>query len=164
METDNEIYFYGKSNDYGCLSNFYTVNFVDENKITYNSTEQYFMYQKCLTFDPNNKVLLKVILETTSPTAAKAFGRQVKNYDDVIWNNLRYQKMLNGLRLKFTQNNEIKQILLKTKNKTLYEASPRDKIWGIGCGAKTAITKNKELFGQNLLGKALMEVRSELMK
>ena len=52
-------------------------------------------------------------------------GRQVKNYNDDVWNNERYEIMKNGLRLKFSQNLDLKQSLLATGNKNLYEASPK---------------------------------------
>jgi len=69
--------------------------------------------------------------------------------------------MLEALRLKFNQNETIKQKLLETKPKILYEASKNDKIWGIGFYDKDAIQTDKSKFGANLLGNALMEIRSE---
>ena len=56
----------------------------------------------------------------------------------------------------------IKEKLIATKPKTLYEASKNDKIWGIGYYANSAINTKKDKFGQNLLGKALMQIRDEL--
>ena len=47
-------------------------------------------------------------------------------------------------------------------NKIIAEASPRDKIWGIGFDASKAIQVPKNKYSQNLLGKALMQVRNEL--
>jgi ribA/ribD-fused uncharacterized protein len=121
------------------------------------------MYYKCLTFDKTNKKLLNAILNETSAIQIKKYGRQVKNYDEKIWNDLRYQIMVNALHLKFSQNNIIKEKLLETKNKILYEASKNDKIWGIGYSVQDAILLNKNTYGQNLLGKALMEVRDKLL-
>jgi ribA/ribD-fused uncharacterized protein len=69
--------------------------------------------------------------------------------------------MLDALRLKFNQNEIIKQKLLETTPKILYEASKNDKIWGIGFYDKDAI-HNKSKFGKNLLGNALMVIRTEL--
>ena len=161
METDSEIYFYGLNNEFGYMSNFYKTAFIDKDKIKFNCSEQYFMYSKCKIFDPNNKILLEEILKESSATKIRKFGRQVQNYNDVIWNEKRYNIMLDALRLKFNQNEIIKQKLLKTKPKILYEASKNDKIWGIGFYDKDAIQKNKNEFGTNLLGKALMEIRNE---
>jgi len=66
--------------------------------------------------------------------------------------------------LKFTQNLEFRNQLLETENRTLVEASPYDKIWGVGLEeTNDLILDEKNWLGQNLLGKALMEVR-ELIK
>jgi ribA/ribD-fused uncharacterized protein len=120
------------------------------------------MYYKCKTFDPLNKQLLDSILKETSASNIKNFGRQVNNYKEEIWREKRYNIMLNALKLKFSQNNTLKNKLLSTKQKILYEASKYDKIWGIGFYDKDAVKINKENYGLNLLGKALMEVRNEL--
>ncbi len=162
METEDEIYFYTLKNKFSFMSNFYKTKFKDNNKIEYNSSEQYFMYHKCITFDSKNQILLNKILQETSGIRIKKYGRLVQNYNDDIWKEKRYNVMLDGLRLKFNQNEIIKQQLLDTKNKTLYEASKNDKIWGIGFYAKDATDKNK--FGQNLLGNALMQIRNEIDK
>ena len=103
LETDNEIYFYShKKYKYSCFSNFYESYFIEDN-IKYCNSEQYFMYNKCLLFDKNNNELLNNILNETSPTKIKKYGRQVKNYNDEIWNEKRYDIMKNALILKFSQ-------------------------------------------------------------
>ena len=162
METETEIYFYNLNNQFDYLSNFYKTNFNDKNGINYNCSEQYFMYKKCETFDPNNNILLNAILNENSATQIKKYGRQVKNYNDTIWKEKRYNIMLEALRLKFSQNEIIKQKLLDTKPKILYEASKNDKIWGIGFYDNDAVQVDKTKYGENLLGKALMEIRNEL--
>lgn len=162
METDTEIFFYGIKDKYSYMSNFYKVIFTDENNINYCCSEQYFMYKKCETFDPTNDNLLKLILSEKSATKIKKLGRQVSNYDETIWKNRRYDIMVEGLKLKFSQNEDIKQKLLLTSNKSLFEASKYDKIWGIGYYANDAVNTDKSKFGTNLLGKALMEVRTHL--
>lgn len=162
MDTGTEIYFYRLNNKFGYLSNFYQTNFVDEHSNMFNCSEQYFMYHKCLTFDKKNKKLLNAILAEESPKQIKSYGRQVKNYSDEVWNDLRFDIMLNGLRLKFNQNPILKQKLIDTKDKMLFEASKYDDIWGIGFEDFEAITKDKSEFGRNLLGLALMTLRTEL--
>ena len=162
METETEIYFYTLKNQFAYLSNFYKINFTDKDGITYNCSEQYFMYHKCKTFEPENINLLNNILIEKSPTKIKKYGRQILNYDENNWREKRYNIMLEGLRLKFNQNKIIKDKLIATKNKTLYEASLKDKIWGIGYYDNIAIYTDKSKFGTNLLGKALMIVRDEL--
>ena len=71
--------------------------------------------------------------------------------------------MVNGLRLKFSQNQTIRNKLIQTHPKMLYEASKNDSIWGIGFDAETASTKDKTSFGSNLLGQALVQLRGELL-
>jgi ribA/ribD-fused uncharacterized protein len=160
METVNEIYFFRESGKYGPFSNFYPSRFIESN-IEFNCSEQYFMYYKCLTFDKENKPLLEAILNEKSPIKIKNFGRQVKNYNDKVWGEKRYQVMVKALHLKFSQNKEIKDLLISTKEKILFEASPFDKIWGIGYDGKTAVSMiDKTKFGKNLLGQALMEIRN----
>ena len=161
METNDEIYFYGHTNGtYACFSNFYPSNFT-ENNIIFNCSEQYFMYQKCLLFDKDNNDLIGKILSSTNPTMIKALGRKINNFDENIWKNNRENIMYNAIMLKFSQNNYIKQILLNSQPKILYEASKNDKIWGIGFYSKNAL-ENKNNFGLNLLGKCLMKARNDL--
>ena len=66
---------------------------------------------------------------------------------------------------KFSQNEKLKQFLLNTKDKILAEASPHDKIWGIGMAEDDKEILNPEKWkGENLLGKALMKVRDIIKK
>lgn len=161
METETEIYFYGTKDRFDYMSNFYRTSFV-ENGIPFNCSEQYFMYHKCLLFDPKNKRLQYTILRESCPSKVRQFGRQVANYNEEIWEKERYNIMLNALKLKFGQNYAIKEKLLSTGNKNLYEASKHDRIWGIGYRDMDALYKPRHKFGQNLLGKVLMEIRNEL--
>ena len=80
MESENSIYFYGSKNKHGYLSNFYKCNFqciINNNTVIFNCSEQYFMYFKCITFDPNNSELLNMILKEINPVKIKALGRKV---------------------------------------------------------------------------------------
>lgn len=52
-------------------------------------------------------------------------------------------------------------MLLETGDRLLVEASPYDKIWGVGYSAANAAA-NEGNWGENLLGKALMRVRDRL--
>lgn len=157
-DRDNYIFFWGENDKFGFLSNFYPAKFTHNTK-NFNCSEQYFMKMKQEMFDPDNKVLANSIMNETKPKQIKRFGRQVSNYNENVWNTNRYVHMLNANYLKFTQNPELKQKLLDTENKILVEASPYDKIWGIGF-TKAKALENKNLWGQNLLGKVLMELRT----
>ena len=118
------------------------------------------MYHKALLF--NDSDIATQILAATTPIEVKALGRQVKNFDDETWKENRYRIVKEGNILKFTQHSDLKEKLLATKGKMLVEASPRDRIWGIGYGAKNALA-NKERWGLNLLGLVLVEIRDEML-
>jgi hypothetical protein len=158
------IYFYGHDNPYGLFSNFFPATFT-ENFITYNSSEQYFMKKKQELFDSENHTLANKIMSTSKQSIIKSCGRKVLNYNNDIWKNLRYQIMVDALRLKFGQNIQLLNELIKTHPAILAEASPSDTIWGIGSSIKEVNPNNKNNWrGQNLLGKALMQVRSEFIE
>lgn len=166
METDTHIFFFGdKPNKIRShiFSQWYPCEFtdyVDDELVTYTSAEQYMMAQKALLFD-DYKVLEKILAETEQ-RKIKMLGRKVKNFDDKIWNEHKFDIVVNGNRLKFEQNPKLLKRLLKTEDKKIVEASPYDKIWGIGLSAKNAVEiPEKKWPGKNLLGKALMIVRDE---
>jgi len=152
----NDLFlFYG-----GEFSNFYSCKFVVDD-IEFNTSEQYFMYQKALFFNDIKKA--NEILQSKNPVKQKLLGRQVKNYSDPLWNEVRYENMLDGCRAKFTQNQRLKKILLDTNNLTIVEASPTDKIWGVGLAINNSLVLHKENWqGLNLLGEVLMELRTNL--
>ncbi len=95
----------------------------------------------------------------------KALGRQVRGFDERLWGEVRYSVVLSGNYYKFTQNPAMMRFLLATGDKILVEASPLDKIWGIGLGRQSENASRPSAWrGQNLLGFALMEVRDELRR
>lgn len=162
-ETNDSIFFYKAKGKYGFMSNFWRCEFTDAKTNTkFNCSEQYFMYRKCLLFDPNNLPLLKDILNETSPTAIKRFGRQVRNYNENVWNQERQKCMYDGLVLKFGQNPDLMTRLQATKPKMLYEASKYDRIWGIGYYPDDALHTHTRSFGTNLLGKTLVQLRDNV--
>jgi ribA/ribD-fused uncharacterized protein len=154
------LFFWGENDVYGFLSNFYQTNF-SVNGNNFNCSEQYFMKKKQELFNESNDVLANLIMKETNPKNIKKYGRQVKNFNEEIWNINKYKYMYEGVYAKFTQNPELKQKLLATGKKILVEASPYDKIWGIGFNKSDALN-NKSKWGQNLLGKVLVEVRDKL--
>lgn len=154
------IFFWGENTQDGFLSNFYPSEFTVDGK-KYNCSEQYFMKKKQELFDPKNIKLATDIMKETNPKDIKKYGRQVKFFIAEIWDENKVKAMHDGVFAKFLQNPELKAKLLATGDKSLVEASPYDMIWGIGFKKENAL-KNKDRWGQNLLGQVLMQVRNEL--
>ena len=103
------------------------------------------------------------ILTETDQMTIKKLGRLVKNYDDSVWTERRFQIVVDGNLAKFSQNDDLRRFLLGTGNKIIVEASPKDRIWGIGFDEFAPEATNPALWnGENLLGFALMEVRDRL--
>src|SRR5690606_16334478 len=123
---------------------------------TFNTAEQFMMAHKALLFNPDDPLQTTVIMNTADPREQKALGRLVPNFDADVWNAHAYDIVKWGNYYKCIQDETLKKLLLETGQRELVEASPRDKIWGIGFGANNA-AKNRSKWGQNLLGKALME-------
>ena len=152
-------FFYGKESDYPCFSQFHECTIVD-NDTTYRTAEQYMMAAKARYF--NDDVSHTKIMRSLSPSHAKALGRAVEGYVDAEWDAVRYDIVLAGNILKFTQNEDLKNILLATGDKIIVEASPTDDIWGIALDEDVdadIIQDVSKWKGQNLLGFVLMDVR-----
>ncbi len=144
----------------GYLSNWYLSEF-SEDGIKYNCVEQYMMAGKARTFQDSETE--KKILAATDPAEIKRLGREVKGYQDIIWNGVRQIIVYNGLILKFTQNQILLDELLETGNEILAECAVHDRIWGIGLSMTDPDRLNMGKWrGQNLLGFSLMQVREEL--
>lgn len=142
------------------LSQWYPCRFVIDD-IEFTSTEQWMMYAKAMLFKDLN--CANAILATSSAKMQKNLGKKVTNFDDNIWNIHKKEIVFKGNFAKFSQNAELKTYLLSTKGKVLAEASPYDKIWGIGLSLDDEMRFNITKWrGQNLLGEVLMQVREAL--
>ena len=144
---ENMIYFNKEHPIYGAFSNFYMCDFVFEG-VTVNSVEAVFQAQK--TIDPIEK---KRIMHLSPPMAKKA-GRAVKLRSD--WDKVKFDVMFKACYAKFSQNDDLKNLLLSTGDVLLVENTTgwHDNIWG-QCSCPRCINK----VGQNLHGRALMNVR-----
>ena len=143
-----------------CFSQWYPCRF-EVDGVTYTSAEQYMMAEKAKLFGDDE--IRKEILSTSDPRTCKALGRKVKHFDKAVWDKNKESIVKKGNMKKFLQNNELRNFLLSTGDKVLVEASPSDRIWGIGLGKNNpdALDPTK-LRGQNLLGFALMNVRDSI--
>ena len=144
-----------------CFSQWWESPFEVEG-LTYKTAEHWMMAEKARLFKDNS--VLEEILVCNHPMEAKKLGRKVKDFDPEIWNQHKYEIVKRGNFYKFSQHEDLKLFLTNTKNRVLVEASPRDRIWGIGMSQNNEKAENPNLWrGQNLLGFALMEVRDELI-
>lgn len=131
--------------------------------ITYPTAEHWMMAKKAAMFGDMD--IFNRILSVKDPGDVKALGRAVKGFNDSIWQQNCYRIVVEGNLHKFSSDENLKDYLIGTGEKVLVEASPVDKIWGIGMAADDKdIMDPTEWRGENLLGYALMEVREELNK
>ncbi len=129
----------------------------------FTSSEQLFMYFKASYFE--DEEIVDKILKSTTPKEAKKLGRKVRGFDEEKWSKMKRLFMKTAVYNKFKQNTPLTCKLLHPdlRNKIFVEASPYDKIWGIGVGWNDPDLLTKE-WGQNLLGEIIGEVRDELLK
>lgn len=143
-----------------CFSQWYFAPFVIDDMI-YPTAEHYMMAQKALLFGDNG--IFHQIIHAKHPKQAKDLGRQVSNFDEKTWNKKRVDIVMTGNLAKFSQHNDLKTFLLNTGKRILVEASPVDKIWGVGLAQDDDRIHNPLTWqGLNLLGFALMNVRDKL--
>ena len=158
----NIICFHNPDEENAYLSNWYMSDF-EYDGIKFSSLEQYMMYKKAEVFSDDETA--KKILNTNDPGKIKSLGREVKNYNDTVWNGVRQVIVYEGLYAKFSQNEELKEKLLATGEDILAEASGTDLIWGIGLSMTDEQRFDMSKWrGQNLMGFSLMEVRNRLKK
>jgi ribA/ribD-fused uncharacterized protein len=144
----------------GSLSQWWPCRFAIDG-VEYASAEHWMMAAKARLFGDEASVPL--ILAARSPAEAKALGRKVSGFDEKRWEAERFELVVQGNVAKFGQDADLRRYLLGTANRVLVEASPRDRIWGIGLGAAhEAATDPRRWRGLNLLGFALMEARLRL--
>lgn len=143
-----------------CMCQWWHAPFSEE-RVTFSSCEQYMMFYKARVF--KDEEAARKILKAKDPKAIKDLGRAVKNFNEAKWGEVKYAIVMRGNYLKFSQNAKLKQFLLGTGDKVLVEASPFDRVWGIGLAEEDLlVTYPRKWKGQNLLGFALMEVRDML--
>lgn len=153
--TDTHVYFWG-----GVLSNFYTCE-ISYAGHRFHSSEQLFMWMKASLF--NDEEAKEEILDAPNPAQAKKIGRQVKGFDDAKWEAYRCHFMTCALVEKFKQNPGLKNFLFKYRDKIFVEASPYDKIWGVGLIKEDdRILDESKWEGQNLLGICLKRAVKDL--
>ena len=167
---------------YGCFSNAYretsghVSDYSSEMQLKFWCVNQELHYQKAIIFQ-DHETAQQIINEGHDAGKIKQLGRMVKGYDDAKWCAVRYDVCRKALYSKFSQNQDLKRILLETGDKIIVEAA-KDEVWGIGVvefsssdgivGAKNKETggwdkEPNEWTGENLLGRCLMDVRKMLL-
>ena len=147
------------------MSNWHRRGFTDPlTNIAFGNSEAAFMWYKARFF--GDAEAMDALKDTTlHPRESKDIGGRVRGYDEKAWECVRFGYMVYVNYLKFSQNQDLKEQLLATGDKILVEASPYDKIWGIGLAEgepDEVLSDTKNWKGRNLLGEALMKVRDLL--
>jgi ribA/ribD-fused uncharacterized protein len=144
----------------GCLSQWWPAPFTVDGKV-YPTAEHWMMAAKARLFgDPEAE---HRILGAGGPAQAKKEGRRVRGFDEAVWERERFGIVVEGSVHKFAAHEELWSYLRGTGERVLVEASPLDRVWGIGLAATDEGASDPERWrGLNLLGFALMEARSRL--
>lgn len=140
------IYFYKIKDKYGCFSNFAHYGFELEGK-WWMTSEHYFQAQKFCGTEYEETIRL---LDNPMEAAEMGRNRNLPLRED--WEQVKDDMMRKAVYAKFTQNSEIKEILLKTGSEYIVEKTSDDYYWGCGTNG----------FGKNMLGIILMEIRDKL--
>ncbi|MFZ5891937.1 MAG: NADAR family protein [Myxococcota bacterium] len=144
-----------------CLSQWYPAAFTVDG-LRFPTAEHFMMYRKAMLF--GDEKAAADILRAPSPGAAKALGRSVHGFDQQVWETQRSDIVVAGNLAKFSQSANLREFLVATEKRVLVEASPVDRIWGVGLAADDEHIENPLHWrGLNLLGFALMDVRVRLV-
>ncbi|NUO56700.1 MAG: NADAR family protein [Hamadaea sp.] len=143
-----------------CLSQWWPASFQVGGR-AYATAEHWMMWSKAKLFGDDE--MADKVLAVKHPRQAKELGRQVRGFDQQTWDDNRYAIVVAGSVAKFGQHHDLRAYLLGTGERVLVEASPLDRIWGIGLGAADPRASDPAQWrGLNLLGFALMEARDAI--
>ncbi|MBQ1074426.1 NADAR family protein [Micromonospora sp. C31] len=144
----------------GCLSQWWPAPSSDGER-TYATAEHWMMWHKAMLF--GDAAVAERILAAGHPHRAKSLGRQVRGFDQATWEARRLDIVVAGSVAKFGQHDDLRAFLLGTGERVLVEASPVDRVWGIGLAADDPRAEDPARWqGANLLGFALMAARGVL--
>ena len=140
------IYFDNQCGIYEGFSNFSAHAIFIDSKL-WKTSEHYYQVQKF-----NNDELRKKIYRASTPLEAKNIADAHKNYINVDWDSFKQDIMRKALQHKFEQHEDLKELLLNTATREIYEYSEQDRYWG----------NNGNGEGLNHLGKIIMQLRDEM--
>ncbi|MEU9701796.1 NADAR family protein [Streptomyces sp. NPDC047981] len=143
-----------------CLSQWWPSPF-EVDGVRYATAEHWMMAAKARLF--GDAEAERAALSSRTPAEAKKAGRLVRGFDDSVWERERFGIVVEGSVHKFGSDEALRAFLLGTGGRVLVEASPLDRVWGIGLAADDPRASDPERWrGLNLLGFALMEARERL--
>ncbi|MGA3541831.1 NADAR family protein [Micromonosporaceae bacterium DT194] len=143
-----------------CLSQWWPAPFVVHG-IRYATAEHYMMVGKARLF--GDEAIAEQMLTAGHPGAVKTLGRKVRGFDQATWDVHAFDLVVAGNVAKFHQHPDLGQYLTRTGERVLVEASPVDRVWGIGLTATDPRAHDPARWrGRNLLGFALMHARAQL--
>lgn len=144
----------------GCFSQWWPSPFEVDGR-TFASAEHWMMWRKAVLFDDTERA--EQVLAARSPAHAKALGREVRGFDEAVWAAHRWDVVVAGSVATFDADDALRAYLLATGSRVLVEASPVDRVWGVGLAADHPDADVPARWpGLNLLGFALMEARTVL--
>jgi len=160
--TEKFTFFWGGPSPFGQFSQWALYDVIIDN-IKYNCSEQYMMAEKARLFGDTE--MLARIMATLDPREQKALGKQVRGFDKARWELYAKDIVYKASVAKYSQHPELRRTLLSTVGTTIVEASPEDKIWGIGLRKDDRRALDRATWlGTNWLGETLTRVRDEFLK
>lgn len=157
-KTEHMTIFFSEKDEF---SNWYISDF-EVKSVRFNCVEQFIMFCKAKLF--GDEVTAGKIMLASHPRDQKALGRAVAGYDEAVWSERRGRIVSHGCYAKFSQNPALRETLLSTGNTILVEASPYDRIWGVGLAENDPrVLDPAQWKGQNLLGQCLTFARDKLV-
>jgi ribA/ribD-fused uncharacterized protein len=144
-----------------CPSRFNSADFFDW-PAEFNTAEQYMMAGKAWVF--NDRSAFNQILQAKTPRQQKAIGRTIVGFDRAIWEPVCMGIVYRGSHYKFSSNTDLMAHLVLTAGTTIVEASPEDKIWGIGLHETDPRCLSRSTWhGTNYLGRVLTQLRDDYL-
>lgn len=153
-EESEEIFFQGELSP---LSNFYPANIESDDSLVFCSAEQAFQFRKATYFSWD--LTADKIKKTRDPYEIKRLSNLLPTSDE--WKATEYQTMAEIVYLKFSQNANLRRILLETGDKALHEAT-NNEFWAIGAELSSKALENRAWEGLDMLGNILVELRQNL--
>lgn len=157
--TKTHVYFVYSTDEF---SNFHPSRY-EYSGTTFRCVEQGYQYHKAMMFGDTETA--KLILEANNPYECKRLGRIIKGFDESTWDKAKRVVMLTHLNCKFSQNNNLKNVLLNTGTRVIVEASSKDLYWGVGFKPDDPLILDANNWtGENYMGRLLSLLRSEYQK